>query len=90
MAGMKPLLTRQEGFLLFCVVLAIATTLVIFLNWNANSYYVNAYAPVMKESKGRNHDGKDAPEAPVSNQPASHGIKESDIEKVEGKRFRAF
>jgi len=92
MAGTKPLLNRQEAFLVFCVILSVIITLVVFMNWNANSYYVKAYAPVVENAQERQgrRSSADSPEARASNQPARHGIRESDIEKQEGKRFRAF
>lgn len=92
MATQKVILTRQETFLVFLVVLGIGVSIFIFWKWNANSYYTNAYAPVIRASEARHgrEKGAGGSESAPSNQPASHGIKESDIEKQEGHRFRAF
>ena len=78
----------KEKFLLFVCGVMLVSFFIITFTWSANSYYADAYRQPIQQSKEMRE--KIDRIAPVSKQPARRGVSESDIDKSEGRRYRAF
>lgn len=90
---------RQAMFIAFCGILFVVCFLVFLKMWSGSSgrsYYVDAYRPGVEqaaryreaEAAQRNNDSGD--EDSDRREPQALGFRESDIDKSEGNRYRAF
>lgn len=74
---------KQKIFVLFCLVLAIASFLIITKIWNADSYYTR---PIQAISVKKSADSEEKP----SKQPQAPGFHESEMKKYKGNRYSVY
>lgn len=85
-------MTRQEKLILFYVGLFCLAVVIISFAWRSDSYYSNAYTPIVEksnrnkaiEAQNRKMSGSD------SDQPSAAGFREKDIDKNQGERFSTY
>ncbi|WP_303673527.1 hypothetical protein [Vampirovibrio chlorellavorus] len=88
-------MTQQEKLILFYVGLFCLAVVIISFAWRSDSYYSNAYTPVVEksnrnkaiEAQNRKMDGQSGSD---SNQPNAAGFREKDIDKNRGERFSTY
>lgn len=87
-------MSTQQKFIVYCAALVAISLFLISFSWNANSFFVGAYRPVvekserMKEAANRIQDG-DEPDKP-SNEPRAIGMREVEIKKERGDRYSTY
>jgi hypothetical protein len=92
-SAMKIKQKQKENFILFCVLLFFILMAIVSVVWNSNSFYSNAYRPVVNEANERHRverrqdrRGEDSKSA----EPRAKGFRESDIEKKRGNRYATY
>jgi hypothetical protein len=92
-SAMKIKQKQKENFILFCVLLFFILMAVVSVIWNSNSFYSNAYRPMVNEANERHRverrqerRGEDSKSA----EPRAKGFRESDIEKKRGNRYATY
>jgi hypothetical protein len=90
----------RVNLLLVGLLLFLAAIAAVAYFWNANTFYTEAYRPVVQESLERQRILKEAKEAEQreggtdssrdDNEPHPYGLRERDIEKHRGNRYSTF
>lgn len=88
-------MTKHEKLILFYVGLFCLAVVIISFAWRSDSYYSNAYSPVVEKSnQNRAIEAQNRKIAEkngdYSDQPSAAGFREKDIDKSQGDRFSTY